>query len=476
MATVVLGLCFLAMAVLAARTPRVALLATVFMAPWNGFDVDVGLRISGYQIVVAALLLVTAARSLQPGWHPARPAAGRLLAGFVVFAAVWSLTQVAFIPDAEIAAGALRAPVVRATIQVALLFFTVSPALLLAWSMRTKADIEAIFRTYLFSVAVLAVIGWLQLIVWYGTGSNPLPIGIVNDWLGGSAETRVGSFDFAALAINRMNSFAGEPRQLGGALVFAMLLIQSVMLTARHVDWRRLAPLWAFFLVTAIPTYSTSAVAIWLIGTAVQLTMPRLLGIRIERSPGQLLVAVVAVTVPIALAITIAEARGIPVIDLIADRTINRIEDNGAVEDFDLAILDYFQAHPEASVLGTGLGNAHLYAGAYLRPEFRWYAEGVVFTAKPQYLRIVSEVGLVGLALFLSWYAVLLIDVARAVRRAGSTLAPLVPAAVMALAVFLATGSVAGEFWTMAGTLMVAATALGAGSRAAARPGALISA
>ncbi len=467
MLATVLGLCFTAMLALSIRAPRAALLVTVFLVPWNGLDVDIGLRVSAYQIAVAALLLVTGARSLQPGWRPARPAAGRLLVGFMVFAVLLSMVQVAFIPEADIATGALRTPVVRAVIQVGLFVFSISPALLIGWMMRSEDDVRTLLRTYLLSVVLLGLIGWLQLVVWYGTGTNPLPVGAVNEWLGGGGETRQGTFDFAALAINRMNSFAGEPRQLGGALVVAMLLIQSVMLFARAPDWRRLAPLWAYLLITAIATYSTSAVAIWLVGTSVQATLPRLLGARIQRSPGQLLAAVMAVAVPVALAIVVAEARGIPVIDLIADRTINRIEDNGAVEDFDLAILDYFRAHPESAVLGTGLGNAHLYAAPYLQPQFLWYAEGVVFTAKPQYLRLISEVGLVGLALFLAWYAALLIDVTRAVRRTGSALAPLIPAAVMTLAVFLATGQVAGEFWTMAGALMVAASALGTGRRRA---------
>ncbi len=470
MAAAVLALMFAALVVLSIRAPRAALLVTVFLAPWNGLDVDIGLRISAYQVAVAALLLVIAARSLQPGWHPGRPAAGRLLAAFMLFAVLWSLTQVAFIPEAEIAKGVLRAPVVRALIQIALFIFSISPALLIAWLMRTETDLRAMLRTYLLSICVLAAIGWAQLLVWYGTGTNPLPIGIVNDWLGGSADTRAGSFDFAALAIYRMNSFAGEPRQLGVGLVLAMLMLQAIMLTARRVDWRRLAPLWGFFLMTAVPTYSTSAVAVWLIGTAVQLTLAPAIGARIRRTPGQLLTVVVVVVATLGLAVAAAEARGLPVIDLIADRTINRLEDNGAVEDFDLAIIGYLQAHPEALPLGTGLGNAHLYAAPYLAPEFRVYAEGVVFTAKPQYLRILSELGLVGLGLFLLWYGVLLIDVARAIERRGSELAPLTGAALTVLAVFLATPATAGEFWTMAGALMVAARVLGV-RRAAPPPG-----
>lgn len=452
---------FAAMVVLAARSLRAGLLAIVFLTPWNGFDVDFGLRVSAYQVTVAAVLAVAFVRSLQPGWHVQRPAAGRLLAVFVTFAVCWSLLQLAFIPRIEIASGFTRQPEVRAPIQIALYVFSIMPALLIGWTMRGSDDLRAMLRTYLGSVALLGLIGWVQLAVWYATGTNPLPVGVVNDWLGGSAQTRVGSFDFGALAIYRMNSLAGEPRQLGTALVFAMLLIQSVMLTARLVDWRRLAPLWGFFLITAAATYSTSAVATWLIGTAVQLTLPWLLGVPIRRSLGQLATGVLIALTPIVLAIGVAQLRGLPVLDLIADRTIDRIDANGAVEDFDLAIIDWLKARPADIVLGAGLGNAHLYAGPYLQPEFRWYAEGSVFTAKQQYLRLVSELGLVGLVLFLGWYAVLAIDVARLARRnGGEALAPLVSIGLVTLLVFLATGSVIGEFWAVAGALAAAAGAM----------------
>ena len=457
---VVLGF-FLGMVALAIRQPRTALLVTVFFAAWSGFDVDFGLRVSAYQITVAAVLAVTAVRSLQPGWRPQRVAAVRLLAAFLVLGVTLSLCQLAFLPDADLTTGVWRSPLVRAPIQIALLAFALAPVVLIGWSMKTVADIKSMLRVYLLSIVVLAVIGWIQLILWYRTGVNPLPIGIVNDWLGGADITREGLFDFGSLAIYRMNSLAGEPRQLGGALVLAMMAIQAIALTARRVEWRWMAPLWLFFLVTAVATYSTSAVAIWLIGTTVQFVTPWVFGVKIRRSIGQLGGAVLVTALPILLAIGAAEANGIPVVDLIADRTVNRIDQNGAVEDFDLAILDFFKAHPEYLAFGTGLGNAHLYAAPYIQPEFRWYAEGNVFTAKPQYLRIVSELGLAGLLLFMTWFGVLLIDVARVLRRpGGDEVVSLVPIAITMLVVFMADGSVAGEFWAVASALAVAVTAL----------------
>ncbi len=471
MGTLIILAFFVAMVVLAVRDPRMALLAMVFLAPWNGLDADLGLRVSGYQLTILAVVLVTLVRSLQPGWRPERPAALRILVVLILFAAVWSLLQIAFLPVAEIQQSGLRGSLVRAPIQILVFGLALSPALLIAWTMRSAEDLTLLFKAYIWSAIVLAVIGWFQLMIWYATGSNPIPIGIVNSLVGGAALERSGTFDFAALAINRMNSLAGEPRQLGGALVFAMLLLQAVMLTAKRVDWRRIGPLWAFFLATAIATYSTSAVALWIVGTAVEIVATPLFGVRIERSLRQLTAGLLLVVVPLGLAIAGAEASGIPVIDLLASRTVERINTDGAVEDFDLAILDWFRAKPTDALLGAGLGNAHLYAAPYVAAEFRWYAEGVVFTAKPGYLRTMSELGVVGLLMLLIWYGVLMIDVARLLRRPEhAALTPLIPIAAMALVEFMATTAVLGEFWSMGGALAVAVTAMRGSARAKPAP------
>ena len=446
---------FLAVVAVTVKRPRAGVVLIVFFSPWLGTDVDFGVTFNAYLLSVLAVVVVTALRSLQPGWRPTRIAAVRLLMAFVLFGLLWSLTQLAVIPLGGLSQGGLRGPISHAIGQLILFPLALAPALLVAWWVRSADDLTTLVRTYLWSVAILAVIGWFQIIVWYGTGNNPLPIGALNHWLGGSTlEVREGTFDFGALAIYRMNSFAGEPRGMGAALVLAMLIIQAIVLTAPRVDARKWGPLWMFFFASTLATYSTLSAFLWAIGTVVEVATPWLLGVRLRRSVGQLLATVLVIVVPIGLAVVAAEARGIPVIDLLSERTVQRIDENGAVEDFDLAIVDYFTAHPADAILGLGLGNAHLYAGDYLLPEFKIYAEGNVFIAKAGYLKTISEIGFVGLLLFVVWYTVLLLDLAAVVRRLGrSPVAAAIPVGITAAALYLAANQFGSQFWCIAGGL-----------------------
>lgn len=441
---------------LAATRPRHALLLAVFLAPWNGVWVDFGLTISAYQLVLLPLCLITLARTMQPGWRSAPIAAGGLLLAFVLYVVVRSELQIGFLPDASVGGSALRGPAARGIIQIVLFLFVISPVWLMASMVRRADQLQAFWRTYIISAIVLALIGWVQLILWYGTGTNPLPVGIVSSLLGGSdAFLRQGSFDFASLAIYRMNSLAGEPRNLGVALVFAMLLIQAAALTLRRPPVLQLALAWLFLLVSTVATYSTSAALVWVIGSAVQLPAGWLFGARIRRSPLSIGAALAVVALPIGLAIAAGEARGIPVLQLLSERTVQRLDESGAIEDFDLAILDFLKDQPEYAVAGVGLGNAHLYATPYLNPLFALYAEGNVFTAKTAYMRLISEVGVIGLLLFLAWYTRLVVVAGQALR-SKPELAAVVLVGAMTLVVYFATGQIAAEFWMTAGVMTAA--------------------
>ena len=70
MAVLAVLVIFTLFTVLAAANPRAALLVSVFFMPWNGLDIDIGLRITVYQLSLAGLVLVTLMRLTQPGLRP----------------------------------------------------------------------------------------------------------------------------------------------------------------------------------------------------------------------------------------------------------------------------------------------------------------------------------------------------------------------------------------------------------------------
>lgn len=447
--TVLLTL-FAAATWLAAVNPRWAMLLVIFLMPWVGLVIDVGLRVLAWQLVLAPLCLMTLLRLCQPGWNPPRLAGGTLLAALALYAVCLSLWQLGFLPGVGNTGGALRGPAARAVVQIVFYLFALSLAVLVPWLLNGIDDLKRAVRLYICSAVVLAIIGWIQLAIWYSTGSNPLPINIVSDALGGVAATYEGYFGFNAITIYRMNSLAGEPRNLATALVLAMLMIQSIAIATPKVPGRKLAAIWFFLLVSVLATFSTSAAVIWPVATAALLPVMLVMGIRIQRSRRSIIAGVLAIVVPVTLGIVAAEAYGIPVLDLLAERTLERLTSDGAVEDFDLAITDYLRSQPSAAVTGVGLGNAHLYAMPYLDPLFALYAEGTVFTGKTTVVKMVSEIGFIGFGLYLAWYLSLVWQTRQAVRNRPE-LAAAVPMAMMTLAVYLNTNQIGGEALLMGG-------------------------
>lgn len=453
--------------------PRRVALATVFLAPWGGLDVDIGLRVTAYQVVLGALCVSVAVRSTMPGWRTAPVPGFGLLLVFALWSICWSLLQIGFVPQLRVGDSLLRGPEARAVIQIALFVFGLAPIVLLAWLLPGRNDLSAIGRTYLLSALALAAIGWLQLGLWYGTGWNPLPVGAVNVLLGGSeAYNREGLISLGQGLIYRMNSLAGEPRNLGTTLVMAMLLIQAVALTTPRPRAGLLLAMWLVLFASILATFSTSAVLVWLVGSAALLPGAWMFGVPVRRSARGIAGAIMLLVAPALAAVAAAEAGGIPVVQILSERTVERLTESGAVEDFDLAIIEYMTRHPQSALAGVGLGNAHLYATPYLLPEFAVYAEGNVFVAKTQYLKLVSETGVIGLVLFVAWFGRLAQLAARG-RQTSGTADAMLPLAVAALAVLMATTQIANEFLVLAGGLAALANLAPAPRLASLRTGLL---
>jgi hypothetical protein len=449
---------------LSALHPRAALLVVIFLTPWGGLEFDAGLRLTAYQLALLPLCLVTLVRATQPGWAPPRLFGGGLLLALALYAIVWSLLQIGVIPNVKVGSSVLRGPTPRALLQIVLFIFSLAPAILAPMLLRDSADVRQALRIYLTSLLVLAVIGWMQILSWYGLGYNPIPVGAVSIALGGTdAYIRQGQFVFDSLNIYRMNSFGGEPRNLATSLVLGLFFVQAIGLATPVIAARRLAAIWGFLFLSTAATYSTSGAVLWGVGTAALLPIMLVFRIPLQRSPSSILIGLAVIIVPLALGIGIAEARGIPVLDLVAERTLDRLDSVGAVEDFDLAITDYLLARPTSIIVGTGLGNAHLYATPYLDPLFALYAEGQIFTGKTSVVRIISEIGVIGMALFLAWYLWLAINT-RGATAGEPQMAATVPIAMVTLASFLVTNQLAGEIWTLGGVM-----ALLCGAKAAAR-------
>ena len=447
---------------LAFKRSTTALYVVIFLAPWEGLDIDVGLRLTAYQIFLAPLVLVMLLRLALRNSATHSPFVPNTLILFALFAALSSFLRIPFLPVplVEVSGGALRGPEARAMIQIAMFVFVISPVLIAPFVLRRPEQLMVAAKTYLLSLVVLAAIGWFQLLVWYGTENNPIPIGFVDVLLGGTAREREGYYGFIDLLIYRMNSFGGEPKNLGSAFVIGMLIIQALLTTAKRPLSGKLMYLWGFLAFSTLATLSTTAFFLWAIGTVMLVVAPYLFHLRHEQIKATGFRRLGILLLLIVLIVAGAEVADVPLGEILVDRTVTRVAESqfGVFEDFDDAILDYLFDHPSSAITGVGLGNAHLYADPYLAPEIADFTGGGVFVAKAQYLRLISEVGIIGLGLFLVWYLKLISSTSVRLRTtaAMANFAPLVTFGFANLFVFMAAGASAAQFYITAGVISAA--------------------
>ncbi len=401
----------LAALLLAAKSPKAALYVVIFLAPWQGLGADFGLRVTAHQIFLFMLLVFSLMRVRVFGWDITQVRSRSLALAFVGYAVVWSLAQWPLLPDAAIAGGGMRAPKVRALVQIFMFLFTISPVFIAPMAFKTSRDLIRAGKVYVWSAVSLAIVGWVQLAVWYFTGWNPTPIGLMDSLLGGMAEAREGMFEVASLPIYRMNSLGGEPKDLGASLVVALVLIQTVLLFGRNSTHRlKAVVVWAFLVVSAAATMSTTALYLWILGTVAVVAGKAIVALRSarrQRSVGAIIAGCVSLLLLFGASASYLASSDESVQDelsvsgIIYARTVGR--ESNLLEDFDEAIIGYLADNPGRLLFGVGLGNVHLHADSYLAPDSADFASSTAFSAKAGYLRLVSELGLAGFFLFGYW-------------------------------------------------------------------------
>ena len=82
---------------------------------------------------------------------------------------------------------------------------------------------------------------------------------------------------------------------------------------------------------------------------------------------------------------------------MLNERVLDR---NIASEDYDQPIQDFLMAKSEYSIFGVGMGNIHNLSEKYINSQNKFYMANTIFVAKSGYLKLISELGFIGLFLF----------------------------------------------------------------------------
>lgn len=375
------------------------------LLPWDGLAMDLGVRLTAYRLALfgwlGALILLGGGGESRHALTDRLPRLSFWGVAFLAYASLWTILQVFWIPADSVSGGVMRTtPEVRSLVQVIWLLLRFGPLLLLPLGLAYREQAVDLARVYLFSLAVLAAVGWVQVSVWWMTGGIDIaPIGGVEDLLGSEINPRHGIVTAFGQRILRMSSFGGEPKGTGQSLAVGLLLLQGAA-WAKVANWRKIAILWLLLATAMIATLSTSAFYVWGGGTVFLAGYFLLKRPRRQLSASAYIIGLLGVCALLLAGGSIAwDLDPAQIEGFLAARTIERMP----IEDFDRAVLGFLRDEPGWGVVGVGLGNIHVYASPYIPDFARHYMESEIFVAKSGYLRLISEVGLVGLFLFAAW-------------------------------------------------------------------------
>lgn len=397
--------------------PKKALGLAVFFLPWWGLNVEIGLGFTPYLALWIPLGFATLL-------HYKNRSAERSLFGllFICWSLGISLVQIPFLPEVQAAGGPFRQGAARTVSSMIMLLFTVVPVLVIPKLAKTAEDISRLAEIYVFSMIVLCVFAWFQIVVFKLTGVDPLPIGMLKVWAGAETASHV-MVEFSAIntygdqAFFRPSSFGGEPKDLAMSILYALVLVQIGLAYNRDKRYRKLKAklIWIFLFVTIAVTQSSTAYILF-VTISLAIFLFNLVHSKYVK-PGRAYLLVQGCLVIGLAVLTVAvysigkyDKDDADIMGILYERTFGRFESTETYqvryfqEDMDEPIISFLLDNPFYAVIGVGLGNAHLYSYPYTT----WIDPALTgiycHVAKRGYLRLVSECGLIGLSLFLLWF------------------------------------------------------------------------
>ena len=114
------------------KNPKYAVYFIVFLAPWHGLDVDIGLRVTAYLIALTPLVIIIYTQSIIG--RSRHKGIVNLFYFFVSYMVIRSILQMLLLPDSTVVGGFFRTPAMRSFIQILMFFIIISPSRLRAGS------------------------------------------------------------------------------------------------------------------------------------------------------------------------------------------------------------------------------------------------------------------------------------------------------------------------------------------------------
>ena len=360
----------------------------VFFLPWAGLTVDLGVQLNIDRLIsfIMLLLAVTFIGKLVR--------LGPVLLFLIYAFVVTCVLSLLFLPETANEFPPLRGKY-RWAIQITMWSLLFAPVFFFQ-TLKKIGEIQKIYKILLISIIILCVLGWVQVLSYFLFNFDPFPIGILNP----EDILRQGIFDFQGTPIFRMSSLGGEPKHFAYSIVtvLSIMFIQILYGKNRKSIGKKKLAIFLFLLFSLILTFSTQGFGLLLVDliSITFLSVYVLKDVRINK------VVYIVFLLFMSLSVLIYFERDI--LQVLNERTFLRLQESGFIEDWNDAVLGFLREHPKYWFTGVGLGNIHLYAKDYIPGYALHHMFGEVFIAKSGFLRLISEVGMIGFLFFLYAY------------------------------------------------------------------------
>ena len=377
--------------------------AYIFFIPFAQISMDIGLIVYLYQI----LLIGLAAVIFLSGRVILRNVSLYL---FLVYAIVATLVISIFFIDTYMPMdGGFFRKEGRFYAQIVVFVMSFLAAFVASHYVDKKLSYMKYFKTYIVSVVILSQLGMFQGIMFNLLGYDIFPLSIVtaNDIDGerppGIWGRTLGFYVF------RISSFAGEPKSLAIHVIAAYYIIDlfnrnNVRLFSQDSKMKLL------LLATLVWTLSTGGYVLFLIIFFLFATLRFFSGRKLRFTLGSILVFSLGSSVILGFAYVFYDFISIVLNDRFLGRSLLQ-------EDYDYVVQTFLSYNFDWIYFGSGLGNIHNLSFMYILPEKEYYMAGNIFVAKSGYLKLISELGLVGFTLFLTFNFVVFIKCGRLIKQ-----------------------------------------------------------
>lgn len=272
--------------------------------------------------------------------------------------------------------------------QIIMWLLLVIPVMYIPKFIKEESQLKTIYNLLVISCIFLSVLGIIQFFSIYFFNYDPFPIGFFEE-----EAKRYAIFEYKGITINRISSLGGEPKHFAYSIAHILPLF-IVGISLNLIKFRFKFLIIALFLINLFLTFSTQGYFLFIINLVISL----FLMLFFRRSNKTIIMTILFFLFLFFVILT-------PTFyNIIMFRTVDRIMETGLLEDWNIAVLDFLFDNPRYILTGVGLGNVHFYAKDYIPVFASHYMYDNVFVAKSGFLRIISELGIVGFVLFLLSY------------------------------------------------------------------------